>query len=105
MTPGERPIGTLAARLAALTHADPQQLAGSCTTSPATFGELCRTAVAGSDAPLVIAIDQAEELFTQCADAAEREAFATALAQRVARAGRARRARRLRRALHHPRRR
>jgi serine/threonine protein kinase/WD40 repeat protein len=79
MTPGDRPIGTLAARLAALTHSDPLQLAQRLWARPGDFGELCRAAV-GDNAPLVVAVDQAEELFTQCADPREREAFAIALA-------------------------
>jgi serine/threonine protein kinase/WD40 repeat protein len=79
MTPGDRPIGTLAARLAALTHSDPLQLAQRLFARPSDFGELCRAA-AGGDAPLVVAVDQTEELFTQCRDQREREAFTTALA-------------------------
>lgn len=79
MTPGDRPIGTLAARLAALTRSDPLQLAQRLWARPGDFGELCRTAV-GDNAPLVVAIDQAEEMFTQCANPREREAFAIALA-------------------------
>ncbi|HYQ65255.1 protein kinase domain-containing protein [Actinophytocola sp.] len=78
MTPGDRPIGTLAARLAALTHTNPRELAQRLWVRPGDFGELCRSA--GGNAPLVVAVDQAEELFTQCANQREREAFATALA-------------------------
>ncbi|WP_260190824.1 serine/threonine-protein kinase [Actinophytocola gossypii] len=80
LTPGERPIGTLAARLAALTRADAHHLARQLYHQPATFGELCRAAAARADAPLVIAVDQLEELFTQTTDPREREAFAIALA-------------------------
>ncbi|MBB4909635.1 nSTAND1 domain-containing NTPase [Actinophytocola algeriensis] len=79
MTPGDRPIGTLAARLAALVHADPGVLAQRLWERPAELGELCQAA-AGDHGPLVIAVDQAEELFTLCRDPREREAFATALA-------------------------
>ena len=79
MTPGDRPIGTLAARLAALVHADPGALAQRLWERPGDFGELCRTA-AGDRGTLVVAVDQAEELFTQCRDPRERDAFATALA-------------------------
>jgi WD40 repeat protein len=80
MTPGDRPIGTLAARLAALTRADAHRLAGQLYQRPERFGELCLGAVARSDAPLVIAVDQVEELFTQTVDPREREAFVVALA-------------------------
>ncbi|MFI7675871.1 protein kinase [Actinophytocola sp. NPDC049390] len=79
MTPGDRPVGTLAARLAALTHADPGVLARRLWSRPMDFGTLCQAA-AGERAPLVVAVDQAEELFTLCRDPRERDAFATALA-------------------------
>jgi WD40 repeat protein len=83
-TPGEHPILNLAARLAPLVRSDPQRLAWQLAQRPATLGELCRAAVRSSaaeaGAPLIIAVDQLEELFTLCADPAEREAFATALA-------------------------
>ncbi|ONI82939.1 hypothetical protein ALI144C_17955 [Actinosynnema sp. ALI-1.44] len=80
MTPGERPIGTLAARLAPFLRADPNRLAWQIYEQPASFGAMCRAAVAHADAPMLIVVDQAEELFTQCADPREREAFVTALA-------------------------
>jgi WD40 repeat protein/serine/threonine protein kinase len=80
MTPGEHPIATLAARLATFVRADPHQLAWQLRERPGTFGELCQRVVAGADAPLIIVVDQAEEMFTLCADPREREAFATALA-------------------------
>ncbi|RSM80018.1 hypothetical protein DMH04_30955 [Kibdelosporangium aridum] len=80
MTPGVRPIATLAARLAPFIRADPNHLAWQLYEHPTTFGSMCQTAVARVDAPMLIVVDQAEELFTQCADPREREAFATALA-------------------------
>ncbi|SMD25460.1 WD40 repeat domain-containing serine/threonine protein kinase [Kibdelosporangium aridum] len=80
MTPGARPIGTLAARLATFLHADPNHLARQLYEHPRSFGAMCQAAVRHVDAPMLIVIDQAEELFTQCADPREREAFATALA-------------------------
>ncbi|MGH3875591.1 MAG: protein kinase domain-containing protein, partial [Actinophytocola sp.] len=79
-TPGEHPIANLAARLAPLVHGDPQQLAWQLWQRPAMLGELCRTAAAGAGAPMIIAVDQAEELFTHCANPAERDIYATALA-------------------------
>ena len=79
-TPGEHPMANLAARLAPLTRTDPQRLAWQLWQRPASLGELCRTAVGTSDAPMIIVVDQAEELFTLCANPAEREAFAIALA-------------------------
>ena len=80
MTPGEHPIATLAARLAPLTRTDPGTLAHRLREQPAVCGELCRAIAAEARSPLIILVDQAEELFTHCADVGEREAFATALA-------------------------
>ncbi|CAM4235302.1 serine/threonine-protein kinase [Kibdelosporangium persicum] len=80
MTPGERPIATLAARMATFVRADPNRLAWQLYEQPASFRAMCQAAVARADAPMLIVVDQAEELFTQCADPREREAFATALA-------------------------
>lgn len=79
LTPGERPIETLAARMAALAHADPQRLARQLYHHPESFGEVCRAAAGASRVPLLVVVDQLEELFTQCADLRERESFAAAL--------------------------
>ncbi|MGB3439009.1 MAG: protein kinase [Actinophytocola sp.] len=79
MTPGDRPVGTLAARLAALVHTDAHQLAQRLWSRPSDLGVLCQAA-GGAHGPLVIAVDQAEELFTLCQNPREREVFATALA-------------------------
>jgi len=83
MTPGDHPIATLAARLAALTRTDAHRLAWQLRERPSSFGELCCSVTNGpngSAGPMVVAVDQVEELFTQCADPGEREAFAVALA-------------------------
>ncbi|GAB3476786.1 serine/threonine-protein kinase [Amycolatopsis cihanbeyliensis] len=83
LTPGERPVDTLATRLAAVTGADPAALAARAREHPESFGEHCRPAVehgAGEGARLMIVVDQFEQLFTDGADPAERAAFATALA-------------------------
>lgn len=83
LTPGDRPVETLAARLAGVLHVDPTTLATTIRQQPAQFGRLCR--LAARPAPedgtrLVIVVDQFEQLFTDGADAGERMAFATALA-------------------------
>lgn len=61
MTPGERPIGTLAARLAPFIRANPHHLAWQLYERPETFGAMCQAAVTGVDAPMLIVVDQAEE--------------------------------------------
>lgn len=84
LTPGERPVDTLAARIAAVTGADPASLAAGIRERPDAFGERCRPAATGSDGQddtrLMIVVDQFEQLFTDGAEAGDRSAFATALA-------------------------
>jgi WD40 repeat protein len=76
-TPGDRPVETLAARLAGVIHVDPTAIANAIRQEPTRFGELCR---APDGARLVIVVDQFEQLFTDGADTHERMAFGTALA-------------------------
>ena len=78
LTPGDRPVDTLAARLAGVIHVDPASIAHAIRQEPARFGELCRVGQDG--ARLVIVVDQFEQLFTDGAVAGERMAFVTALA-------------------------
>ncbi|RZQ60955.1 hypothetical protein [Amycolatopsis suaedae] len=83
LTPGATPVTELAARVATLAGVPAVAAAGQLRESPAGFGALTRQAAlarGGDRARLVIVVDQFEELFTQCADAGERLAFATALA-------------------------
>ncbi|WP_461027567.1 nSTAND1 domain-containing NTPase, partial [Streptomyces sparsus] len=84
LTPGARPVDTLAARIAAVTGADPASLATAIRERPAAFGEQCRPAAGrsggGDGARLMIVVDQFEQLFTDGAEASDRAAFATALA-------------------------
>jgi WD40 repeat protein/serine/threonine protein kinase len=83
LTPGDRPVETLAARLAGVILVDPAILANTIRHEPAEFGALCQAAAsraAERGARLVIVVDQFEQLFTDGAPPAERVAFATALA-------------------------
>ena len=83
LTPGDRPVETLAARLAGVVHVDPIAVAATIRQQPTKFGDLCRAAAeraARDGARLVLVVDQFEQLFTDGADPAERMAFATALA-------------------------
>lgn len=76
LTPGDRPVDTLAARLAGVLHVDPAAVAGLIRHQPARFGELCRR----DGDRVVLVVDQFEQLFTDGASPLERVAFATALA-------------------------
>ncbi|MBB3663565.1 serine/threonine protein kinase/WD40 repeat protein [Prauserella sediminis] len=78
LTPGQRPVDTLAVRTAAVTGADPAALAASIRRNPESFGQHCRPDAAG--APPMIVVDQLEQLFTDGASYDEQVAFATALA-------------------------
>ncbi|MFL6119070.1 protein kinase domain-containing protein, partial [Actinophytocola sp.] len=83
LTPGDRPVDTLAARLAAVVHVDPATIATTIRRQPDRLGRLCVPAAeraAADGARLVLVVDQFEQLFTDGADPRERTAFATALA-------------------------
>ncbi|WP_133902058.1 protein kinase domain-containing protein [Actinophytocola oryzae] len=83
LTPGDRPVETLAARLAGVILVDPATLATTIRQDPTRFGQLCRAAsdrAARDGGRLVIVVDQFEQLFTDGAPPDERVAFATALA-------------------------
>ncbi|MGH3829573.1 MAG: helix-turn-helix domain-containing protein [Pseudonocardiaceae bacterium] len=84
-TPGAHPLAALAARVAERTGAEQaEQAAGD----PDQFVTLLAEAVArhagklgetSSSAPVVLIVDQFEEIFTECHIEAERQAFITAL--------------------------
>lgn len=78
MTPGATPLADLVHRTAELAGTDPVAALAGVRAAPRTFGDLA--ARAGRDGRLVILVDQFEELFTQCADPAERNAFVAAIA-------------------------
>ena len=80
MTPGPHPLADLVHRTQALTvpGTDGADL-DTITDQPQRYGELAAQATRDGHRP-VIMVDQCEELFTQCADPAERLAFAAALA-------------------------
>ena len=82
MAPGSRPFAALAAQLAPLLEADPAALADRLAREPAQSAELFRDALgtlaADGDptgARVILIVDQFEEVFTLCADEAERRAF------------------------------
>jgi WD40 repeat protein len=83
LTPGDRPVETLAARLAGVIHVDPVTLATTIRHQPAKFGQQLRAAAeraARDGARLVLLVDQFEQLFTDGASVHDRAAFVTALA-------------------------
>lgn len=82
LRPGPHPLRELAARVGAATGVPAADLARQLRTAPEEFGALARQAALahGSSSRLVVVVDQFEEVFTQCADPAERSAFVAALA-------------------------
>jgi WD40 repeat protein len=85
LTPGRTPLQELVARTAHLAGEPPLTALAvleSIRQTPQDFAALAtQAALAAGDVTgrLVIVVDQFEELFTQCEDAAEREAFITAV--------------------------
>lgn len=80
-TPGVSPIEECALRLAAFAGESAAALHREFTDDPAALHLHIRQALAGHPAgtDLLLVVDQFEELVTLCADAAERQAFTTAL--------------------------
>jgi WD40 repeat protein len=81
LTPGPHPLEECAARLAPLVGASPDRLAAEFAEDPRGLHLCIRQAVANrpDEADFVLVVDQFEELFTVCEDAAERAAFVAAL--------------------------
>ncbi len=74
--PGPTPLANLTARLAALDVAlEPRQL----LADPEALGSALRARARAERTHLLLVVDQFEELFTLCLDAAEHDAYATAL--------------------------
>jgi WD40 repeat protein len=74
--PGPAPLVSLAAKLGGM-GADASELA----SHPGALGTLLRTHARVSRGPIVLVVDQLEELFTLCEDADERAQYAEALAR------------------------
>ncbi|MEV5889084.1 nSTAND1 domain-containing NTPase [Nonomuraea fuscirosea] len=85
LTPGKCPVAELLAGIGAPTGLDPAHLAGVLADDPAAFAARVAGALndgareGGPAARLVLVVDQLEELFTLCADEAERRTFLAAL--------------------------
>ena len=81
-TPGARPVGELAAKLATLAGATASEVAEAMRADPGRCAAYARQAAAagqGADDQLVLVVDQFEEVFTSCADDEERRVFIAAL--------------------------
>ncbi|MFI6480881.1 AAA family ATPase [Nonomuraea sp. NPDC050663] len=76
--PGARPVAELADRLAALTGGPAAEIAATLREDPGAAARYAARAGAG-DRPPVLVVDQFEEVFTECADEAERRAFIAAV--------------------------
>lgn len=77
LTPTARPLAELTARLARLADEEPDRMAHWWTADRTRFARRLREAV---PARTLVVVDQAEELFTLCADPAERQGFTELLA-------------------------
>lgn len=76
LIPGRHPISALATQLAVVGDVAADGVEADLWTQPAHAARRIRQRLAGH---LLIVVDQFEEIFTACADPAEREAFLTAL--------------------------
>jgi WD40 repeat protein/serine/threonine protein kinase len=83
--PGPAPLASLAARLDAV-GIDARDLRGDLGEHPGALGALLRAHAAARGETIVLVVDQLEELFTLCADPAERALYGEALI-RAARTG------------------
>lgn len=83
MTPGEHPLRTLAGRLAAGTGRDEASIAAALTADPRELARIVTVVWRKGRAPggLILCVDQFEEIFTACADEAERQAFIRVVCQ------------------------
>ncbi|MFD7658265.1 helix-turn-helix domain-containing protein, partial [Actinosynnema sp. NPDC059797] len=79
LTPGPRPVEELAVRIAAFTGKPAAALAAEFAAYPENLHLRVRQAVVGRHGDLLLVVDQFEEVFTLCADPAERAAFVAAL--------------------------
>jgi WD40 repeat protein len=85
LTPGARPLEECAVRLGAMAGLTPGALYEELREDPSNLGRVVRQITARSlpssadDGELVLVVDQFEETFTLCQDAAERDRFIEAL--------------------------
>ena len=91
LTPGARPLEECAVRLGAMAGLMPGALYGELREHPENLGRLVRQITAprsgAPDGQLVLVVDQFEETFTLCRDAAERDRFIEALVSAASDAG------------------
>ncbi len=80
LRPGPAPLLSLTSRLQPL-GLDPATLRAELQEHPGALGSMLRTRAGAAKNPLVLVVDQMEELFTLCEDASERALFAEALAR------------------------
>jgi WD40 repeat protein/transcriptional regulator with XRE-family HTH domain len=80
--PGTRPLATLAAKVAPLAEASPDEIAAEVRVDPTSWIRLARRPGRGTVGPgggLVMVVDQFEEVFTESSDDGERQLFLAAL--------------------------
>ncbi|QFQ94978.1 hypothetical protein F9278_00840 [Streptomyces phaeolivaceus] len=82
LTPGAHPLEECAIQLAARARLTPGSVYTELAAEPRALHRVVRQILAGSPDPaaeLIVVVDQFEEVFTLCQDAAERDAFVAAL--------------------------
>jgi WD40 repeat protein/energy-coupling factor transporter ATP-binding protein EcfA2 len=79
LTPGARPLQECAVKFAAALGVAPGALLDDFAAHPRNLGLAARQLVQEKDEDVVLVVDQFEEVFTLCQDAAERAAFLAAL--------------------------
>ncbi|WP_330229429.1 caspase family protein [Nocardia sp. NBC_00508] len=77
ITPGERPLDTLAARLTTLIDATTDQVRDQLAADPDSLATILRELL--PTGRLLLIVDQLEELFTLCRDVAQRRRFIQAI--------------------------
>ncbi|GAB3460826.1 nSTAND1 domain-containing NTPase [Actinophytocola sediminis] len=75
MTPGQQPIQECATWLADITGAPAEQVVAELTADPRGMDRMLRSAFPGAEDELVLVVDQFEEVFTRCAQEADRATF------------------------------
>ncbi|MET8977481.1 XRE family transcriptional regulator [Streptomyces sp. NPDC004539] len=79
LTPGPHPLEECAIHLAARTALTPGALYDDLRADPANLGRALRQTAVRDGTPVVLIVDQFEEVFTLCRDAPERASFIGAL--------------------------
>ena len=78
-TPGRNPLDQLAMRVASLVGTDAASLRQRLADDPTGFALIAGQLAESADRRMLFVVDQFEQVFTQCSDVDQRQAFVTAL--------------------------